>query len=164
VLRRASSCRGPRNSRITVGTVLYRRVRWEVSGSTATMSATRATVLIVDDNASVIDTLARMLRLDGYDVLTAVDAEEAWRQVTTTRTDAILLDLRMPLVDGVMFLRRLRAQESGRHTPVAIITGDYFIDDSLAHELRDLDAVVRFKPLWLEDVVTLVDRLLRTTH
>jgi hypothetical protein len=63
-----------------------------------------------------------------------------------------------------MFLRRLRAQESGRHTPVAIITGDYFIDDSLAHELRDLDAVVRFKPLWLEDVVTLVDRLLRTTH
>jgi DNA-binding response OmpR family regulator len=68
----------------------------------------------------------------------------------------------MPLVDGLAFLRRLRAREDQRQTPVAIVTGDYFIDDVVSNELRGLGADLYFKPLWLEDVVrithTLVDR------
>jgi CheY-like chemotaxis protein len=64
-------------------------------------------------------------------------------------------------MDGLGFLRRLREQEPDRHTPVAIITGDYIIDGNLLHEIRVLDAVLCFKPLWLEDLVKITERLLR---
>jgi CheY-like chemotaxis protein len=125
------------------------------------MCSARRTVLIVDDDPSVIQTFGRMLGLTGYDVVTALDAEAGLRAIATAHPDAVLLDLRMPLVDGLAFLRRLRADESDRRMPVAIITGDYFIDEHLARELNELDAVVFFKPVWLEDLVVITDRLLR---
>jgi len=48
--------------------------------------------------------------------------------------------------------------------PVAIVTGDYFLDDSVSTELRELGAELRFKPLWLEDLVGLARNLLKVTH
>ena len=125
------------------------------------MRGTRGTVLIVDDDASVSRTFARMLRLEGYNVSTAQDGESGLLEVAATHPDAVLLDLRMPCMDGLGFLRRLREQEPDRHTPVAIITGDYIIDGNLLHEIRVLDAVLCFKPLWLEDLVKITERLLR---
>jgi two-component system response regulator PrrA len=120
-----------------------------------------ALVLIVDDDASVIDTLGRMLRLEGYDVVTALDAETAFREIQSSRPDAILVDLRMPGVDGVAFIRRLRAQQTGRPTPIAVITGDYYARETLLPELTDLDVELHFKPVWLADLVTITERLLK---
>ena len=123
-----------------------------------------ATILVVDDDEGVTQTFARMLRLEGYHVHTAVTAETGLRQAERSHPDAIILDLRMPLVDGLGFLRRLRAFEHQRNTPVAIVTGDYFLDDSVSNELRELGAELRFKPLWLEDLVGLARNLLKVTH
>jgi DNA-binding response OmpR family regulator len=123
-----------------------------------------ATILIVDDDEGVTQTFARMLRLEGYHVHTAVNAENGLRQAERSRPDAIILDLRMPLLDGLGFLRRLRSHEDQRGTPVAIVTGDYFLDDSVANELRELGAELRFKPMWLEDLVGLARTLLKVTH
>jgi two-component system OmpR family response regulator len=105
-----------------------------------------------------------MLRLEGYQVRTAVSAEKGLLEAEHSRPDAIILDLRMPLVDGLGFLRRLRARDDQRATPVAIVTGDYFLDDSVSAELRELGAELRFKPLWLEDLVGLARNLLKVTH
>src|SRR5882762_3216665 len=88
-----------------------------------------ARVLIVDDDLGVVHAFGRMLRLEGYEVMTALDAEAALRKVETSHPDAVLLDLRMPLTDGLAFLRRLRARPEQRHTPVAIVTADYFVDE-----------------------------------
>lgn len=115
-------------------------------------------MLIVDDEVSTTQSFASMLRLEGYRVLTALDAETGLREATTHAPDAILLDLRMPLIDGLVFLQRLRAE--GREIPVAIVTGDYSIDDRVVRELHSLGAQVRFKPLWIEDLVGLVSSLL----
>ena len=120
-----------------------------------------ATILIVDDDEGVTQTFARMLRLEGYKVHTAVSAETGLRQAERSQPDAIILDLRMPLVDGLGFLRRLRTFENQRNMPVAIVTGDYFLDDSVSNELRELGAELRFKPLWLEDLVGLARTLLK---
>jgi two-component system response regulator PrrA len=117
-------------------------------------------VLIVDDDASVADTFARILRLEGYDVLTALTTEAALRAVDQSHPDAILLDLLMPVEDGVAFLRRLRAQEVERRTPVAIITGDYFARETIGRELNELHAVLYFKPVWIADLVEIARRLL----
>ena len=121
-------------------------------------------ILIVDDDEGVTQTFARMLRLEGYQVRTAVSAETGLREAEDSRPDAIILDLRMPLVDGLGFLRRLRSHDEQRQVPVAIVTGDYFLDDSVSTELRELGAELRFKPLWLEDLVGLARNLLRVTH
>ena len=118
-------------------------------------------ILIVDDDESVTQTFASMLRLEGYQVRTAVTAETGLRVAEETHPDAIILDLRMPLVDGLQFLRQLRAKEDLAKMPVAIVTGDYFLDDAVSRELRGLGAEVRFKPLWLEDLLALARNLLK---
>jgi DNA-binding response OmpR family regulator len=123
-----------------------------------------STILIVDDNESVTETFARLLRLEGFDVYTAMTAEIGLREARSVQPDAIILDLRMPLVDGIGFLRRLRAQDDQRETPVAIVTGDYFLDDSVSAEIRRLGAELKFKPLWQEDLVGLARTLLKVTH
>jgi CheY-like chemotaxis protein len=125
---------------------------------------TTATILVVDDDEGVTQTFARMLRLEGYRVRTAGSAEEGLQEAEEGRPDAIILDLRMPLIDGLGFLRRLRQDERHRRTPVAIVTGDYFLDDLVSAELRELGAELRFKPLWLEDLLGLARNLLKVTH
>jgi DNA-binding response OmpR family regulator len=125
---------------------------------------TSSKILIVDDDEGVTQTFARMLRLEGYQVRTAVSAEKGLIEAAQSHPDAIILDLRMPLVDGLGFLRQLRAHDDQRDTPVAIVTGDYFLDDSVSTELRELGAELRFKPLWLEDLVGLARNLLKVTH
>src|SRR5882672_5166893 len=123
---------------------------------------TPAKILIVDDDEGVTQTFARMLRLEGYQVRTAVSAETGLREAEHSHPDAIILDLRMPLVDGLGFLRRLRAHDRQRTTPVAIVTGDYFLDETVATELQQLGAELKFKPLWLEDLVGLARYLLQS--
>src|SRR4029453_11007458 len=95
----------------------------------STPAATR-TILIVDDDPSVTETFERMLRLEGDHVLTALSAETGLSQAERTHPHAIILDLRMPLVDGLQFLRMLRSKEPLSKMPVAIVTGDYFFDDA----------------------------------
>ena len=126
----------------------------------STAIATR-TILIVDDDPSVTETFERMLRLEGYQVVTALSAEAGLHQAEHSHPQAIILDLRMPLVDGLQFLRKLRANAALSELPVAIVTGDYFLDDSISRELHDLGADVRFKPLWLEDLLALARNLLK---
>jgi two-component system response regulator PrrA len=125
-----------------------------------------STILIVDDDEGVTQTFARMLTLEGFQVRTAFNAESGLRAANEAHPNAIILDLRMPVVDGLGFLRQLRSQASQRvaPTPVAIVTGDYFLDDAVASELRQLGAELRFKPLWLEDLVRLARNLLKVTH
>ena len=122
-----------------------------------------ARILIVDDDPSVLQTFARMLRLEGHEVLTALDADAAWVEIATSRPDAVLLDLRLGDMDALTFLRRLRAHEEHRDTPVAIVTGDYAVDPATATALRELQADVYFKPLWLQDLVEITRRLIHRT-
>jgi CheY-like chemotaxis protein len=118
------------------------------------------TILVVDDDEGVRQIFARMLTLEGYRVRTAISATSGLREVAQSQPDAIILDLRMPLVNGLEFLRRLRSSPGHVETPVAIVTGDYFLEDSVSAELRALGASLTFKPLWLEDLVGLTRTLL----
>ena len=120
-------------------------------------------ILIVDDDEGVTQTFARMLRLEGYQVRTAISAEKGLQEAEQSRPDAIILDLRMPLVDGLGFLRRLRSHDAHSSTPVAIVTGDYYLDDAQSGEIRSLGAELRYKPLWLEELVMLARDLLGVT-
>jgi DNA-binding response OmpR family regulator len=117
-------------------------------------------ILIVDDDETVLHTFAKALSLEGYDVRTAASPLTGLQEVDLAPPDAILLDLRMPFVNGIGFLYRLRAHDAHKHIPVAIITGDSCIDDPVLQEMRDLNAEVLFKPIWLDEVVNVTRSLL----
>jgi len=129
-----------------------------LSAEIAPATATRS-ILVVDDDRAVADTFSRMLALEGFKVDTALNAEAGLELADTTRPDAIILDLRMPIVNGLQFLRTLRTRPHLVDVPVAIVTGDYFLGESMAADLKSLGAAVRFKPLWLEDLVALARAL-----
>jgi two-component system response regulator PrrA len=124
-------------------------------------ATTTSSVLIVDDDEAVTQTFARMLRLEGFTVRTAANAESGLAEATAERPDAIVLDLRMPLLDGLGFLRSLRATAGLATVPVAIVTGDYFVDEGVSAELQAFGALLTFKPLWFEDLVRLVHGLVK---
>jgi len=124
------------------------------------MTAANARILIVDDDETILRTFAKALSLEGYDVRTAASPLVGLEEAEQSAPDAILLDLRMPFINGFGFLYRLRALGAHRHTPVAIITGDSCIDDPALNELHDLNAEVLFKPIWLEEVLSVTRDLL----
>lgn len=82
-------------------------------------------VLIADDDKSFLDSLTEKFKeQDNVSVLIAFDGEEALRKTIEKRPDIVLLDLIMPKVDGVEFLKQLRAQkdEEISDTRVLVIT------------------------------------------
>jgi len=129
------------------------------AGRPHAQSATK-TILIVDDDRSVADTFARLLKLEGFEVATAINAEAGLLLAESVRPNAIILDMRMPITNGLQFLRMVRSKPHLVEVPVAIVTGDYFLSDPITQELTALGASIRFKPLWLEDLVALAKTLI----
>jgi DNA-binding response OmpR family regulator len=119
-----------------------------------------ARILIVDDDVSVTDAFARTLRLDGHEVWSARSADEGLNLAQIHSPHAIILDLRAPLASALGFLRSLRTKHGLADTPVAIVTGDYHVDEPQERELRALGAQLHYKPLWLGELVTLARDLL----
>jgi CheY-like chemotaxis protein len=117
-------------------------------------------ILIVDDDENTLDSYARMLRLEDYGVYTALNAATGFRVLDASPVDAMIVDLVMPDVSGLDFLRQVRARADCQNTPAALVTGNYFVDDAIEDELRILHAEVRYKPLWLEDLTKLAHALL----
>src|SRR6476620_7420505 len=101
-----------------------------------------------------------MLRLEGYEVWAALSADEGLNLAQTHHPHAVILDLRMPLTSGLQFLRAIRAIPGLALTPVAIVTGDYGLEDDMRDEIEALGAQLRFKPIWIEELVTLARELL----
>jgi len=117
-------------------------------------------VLVIDDDEPTASIFSQMLRLEGFQARMATSADAGLVEVEQHPPDAILLDLRMPLVDGLEFLRRLRARATRQATPVVIVTGDHFIDDRTLAALDGLGAKVRFKPLWIDGLLKITSELL----
>ena len=81
------------------------------------MSEMKGTILIVDDNREIVDSLGKLLAIEGYDILTAYDGMEALEVLETSRPDLILLDVMMPRLNGLSTLMKIRE----RHNIPAII-------------------------------------------
>jgi DNA-binding response OmpR family regulator len=125
-----------------------------------TPAVPKATLLLLDDDLVTLETFAFILRADGYRVLTAQTSETGMAEVERSRPAALLLDLHFPVTDGLKFLRQLRASPRHSGVRVAIITGDYFVDEGVAHELQSLGAHIYFKPLWEDDLLRVAHGLL----
>jgi len=118
-----------------------------------------ARILIIDDDATTLELFEQMLIEQGYVVRAVSSVEAGLAEAAIQAPDAILLDLHLPVLDGLECLRRLRAAPLHLMTPVAILTGDYFIGDEVAGELQALGARIHFKPVWEADLRQIVESL-----
>mgnify|MGYP005856395085 CR=1 FL=1 len=112
-------------------------------------------LLVVDDEPAVREALERALRLEGYDVVLARDGDEALAAVAAHRPDAVVLDVLMPVVDGITACRRLRA--AGDRTPVLVLTARDAVSDGLDAGADDYLP----KPFALDELLARLRALLR---
>jgi two-component system response regulator MprA len=119
------------------------------------------TVLVVDDEPAVRDSLRRALELEGYQVEIAADGDEAIaRLAKTDQPDAVILDILMPGVDGLEVCRRLRS--SGNSVPVLMLTAQAEIDSRVAGLDAGADDYLP-KPFALAELFARLRALLRRT-
>jgi two-component system response regulator PrrA len=129
------------------------------AGMAANTAPATPVILIVDDDAETRDTYERALRLGGYAVAKAPDAESALRSMDSSAPAAILVDLHLPNADGLDLVRTLRARPRHVGTPIAVVTADYTLSESVVGELEYLGVGVRYKPLWIDDLLGLAGAL-----
>ena len=119
-----------------------------------------ASILIVEDDPGAVEAFEQTLKAEGYGIRVTLDGESALVEIERAVPAAVLLDLHLPISDGLEFLRRLRVSSRHAHIPVAVVTGDYLVDERVARELQVLGAQIYFKPLWEEDLIRIVRDLL----
>jgi two-component system, OmpR family, response regulator MprA len=115
-------------------------------------------VLVVDDELAVRTSLQRALGLERYEVDLAQDGREALERVAAARYDAIVLDVSMPLLDGLEACRRMRA--AGDRTPVLMLTARDAVDDRVAGLDAGADDYL-VKPFALRELQARLRALLR---
>jgi DNA-binding response OmpR family regulator len=116
------------------------------------------TILIVDDQPEVLQIYSRALHVAGYRVQIADSAEVALQLVEAEPPDAVLLDLKMPYINGMGLLYRLR--KGHPRMPIAMMTGMSTLDTDSLQELAMLDTGVHFKPLTIAEIQKVADDLL----
>ena len=113
-----------------------------------------ARVLVVDDDQSIVDFVCEALADEGYDVQTATDGGEALALARAHAPDVVLLDMRMPIVDGWAFARDY-AQTPGRHGAIVVMTA--------ARDAADIAADIHAagylaKPFTLDQLLAVVEK------
>ncbi len=117
-----------------------------------------ATVLVVDDDRAIRESLDRALGLEGYRVITASDGAQALDTIATDEPDVIVLDLMMPNVDGLTVCRVLRAERN--RLPVLMLTARTETPDRVAGLDAGADDYLA-KPFDLDELLARLRALLR---
>ena len=91
----------------------------------------RSKILIVDDEPFNVDYLEQELQDLGYETASATNGQEALQKIATEAPDLILLDIMMPLMDGLAACRILKANEETRLIPIVIMTALNGIEDRI---------------------------------
>lgn len=120
--------------------------------------AAPGSVLVVDDDPALRTAIARALTLDGYRVAAVGDGRKALDAIATSRPEAVVLDLMMPVVGGLEVCRRLRG--AGDRIPILVLTAR----DQVGDRVQGLDAGADdylVKPFALEELQARLRALLR---
>lgn len=117
-----------------------------------------SSVLLAEDDISISEPLARALRREGYEVETKAKGDEVVRRVLSGGIDLVVLDLGLPVMDGLEVCRRLRAE--GRSVPVLVLTARAEEVDMVVGLDAGADDYV-IKPFRLAELLARVRALLR---
>ena len=118
-------------------------------------------ILVADDEKEIRSLLDDFLKVEGYEVVLAADGEQALELAETEDPQAIILDIKMPRMDGIEVCKRLKENEQTRFIPVIIITG--FGDNKLDALDKGADDFVN-KPFDMVELSIRVKSVLRIRH
>ena len=124
--------------------------------------ATPKTILVVEDEKSLREAIVDVLRLKKFLPLEAINGKEGVEMALAKHPDLILLDLLMPVMDGMTALKNIRADAWGAHVPVIILTNlspneEQLVKDVVTH--KPMEYLV--KSDWkLHDVVKKIEEIL----
>jgi len=116
-------------------------------------------ILVADDEAHILHVVSMKLRNAGYQVITAVDGEEALELCTAERPDLLITDFQMPFLSGLELCKNLRAQEETQDIPAMMLTARGF--DISAEDMAEARiSAVLAKPFSPREVLQKVNELL----
>jgi DNA-binding response OmpR family regulator len=132
------------------------------------MNRERPTILVVEDHRTTCTFLADNLTVDGYEILVADCARDAWRLLATKFPDLALIDLGLPDRDGLELLRDVREADGAggcidRHMPLIVLSGRAAELDRLRGFGRGADDYV-VKPFSYAELLARIEALLRRTE
>lgn len=120
-------------------------------------------VLVADDDADILDVVRVNLELEGFEVDTAMDGEEALQKAAAAPPKVIVLDIMMPRMDGLTALHRLRAQAGTASIPIILLTARGLPEDRVRGLELGADDYIT-KPFDINEMVARVRSVIRRTE
>ncbi|MCZ6630073.1 MAG: response regulator [Actinobacteria bacterium] len=120
-------------------------------------------VLVADDDPDILTVVKINLELDGFEVDTAVDGEDAMAKATSTPPNVIILDIMMPRMDGLTALHRLRSQAGTANIPIILLTARGLPEDRVRGLELGADDYIT-KPFDITELAARVKAVLRRTQ
>ena len=115
-------------------------------------------ILVVDDEIYIVHILDFSLGMEGYEVITALDGEQALEKARTEKPDLIVLDIMMPKLDGYETCKRLKADAITKDMPVILLSAKgRNVDQKVGFEVGADDYITKpFSPRKLVERITAI--------
>src|SRR2546425_3015879 len=155
-----SPCAGSSSS--CTGAKLGSRARWAAdrpSRSRSRCAVANELILVVEDHDKNSKLVRDVLTFKGYEIIEAETGEEGVRLAQERHPSLVLMDIRLPGIDGIEALERLRAEPATRGIPIMAMTASVMTEDRRRITDAGFDAY-QSKPIKVKDFVAAVERLL----
>jgi CheY-like chemotaxis protein len=123
------------------------------------MEKSKPNILIIEDDEYSREALEHLLKAEGYETQSAADAVSGYRAARRSSPDVIVVDLRLPDIDGERLIKKFRGHRSLREVPIVVITG-YSCQNLTSSEELKADFCLT-KPAAFEDVIQAISNLAR---
>ena len=118
-------------------------------------------ILVVDDEKDIVEIIRELLEAEGYKTLAAYDGQEALDQLQRHRVDGIVLDIKMPVLDGIGVIERVRAEAAIKDLPVVVLTATQVIREA-QEQLKKLKVNAWLsKPFEPDELIAAVAKVLK---
>jgi DNA-binding response OmpR family regulator len=121
-------------------------------------STTKAKILIIDDDKDITNLFAILLEYNGYIVDAYTNSVEAFNNFRKNSHDLIILDLKMPMMDGMTLYHKIK--EIDNNVIICFTTADINYIEDLGKGIINIDKIVLYKPVLLKDLKNKIDSLL----
>jgi len=119
-------------------------------------------ILVVDDEIYIVHILDFSLGMEGYEVITALDGEQALEKLKTEKPDLIVLDIMMPKLDGYEVCKAIKSSPETRHIPVILLSAKgRNVDQKMGFDVGADDYIT--KPFSPRKLVERINQLLGQT-
>jgi two-component system phosphate regulon response regulator PhoB len=120
----------------------------------------KQTILLIEDERSLVDVLTYNLTNEGFEVISATDGQEGLRRAERTLPDLIILDLMLPVIDGLQICRQLRSDSRTQHLRILMLTArSEEVDEIVGFNMGADDYVT--KPFKIKPLIHRIKALLR---